>query len=151
MVDFLKLADRSWPVLGRVMQAHAAIYRVTNGRIGRRLPGLPPMLLLDHVGARSGKVRTAPLVYMPDGDSFVVVAAKGGHPRHPSWVHNLRARPDTEVQIGSTRIPVHAREANAQERGHLWPTAVAYNPVWGDYQRRTRRTVPLVILEPREP
>jgi deazaflavin-dependent oxidoreductase (nitroreductase family) len=149
VVDLLRLADRSWPVLGRLMRAHGAVYRATAGRIGRRLPGLPPMLLLDHVGARSGRRRTTPLVYMPQGDGFVVVAAKGGHPRNPAWVHNVRAHPDTEVQVGSERIKVHAREADEEERRRLWPRAIAHNPLWQRYQRRTRRTVPLIVLEPR--
>ena len=104
------------------------------------------MLLLKHVGARSGRKRTAPLVYMPDGEDLMVVAAKGGHPRHPGWLHNLRANPDTEVQIGSQRINVRAREATDEERSRLWPRAVRYNPVWGRYQRRTPREVPIVIL-----
>jgi deazaflavin-dependent oxidoreductase (nitroreductase family) len=149
VVDYLKVADRSWPVLAPLMRWHAALYRATRGRIGGRLPGLPPMLLLDHVGARSARKRTTPLVYMPDGDRFVVVAAKGGHPKNPSWVHNLRVNPDTEVQVGSDRINVHAREADAEERRRLWPMATAYNPLWGGYQRRTRRTIPILILEPR--
>src|SRR4051794_26751455 len=100
MADYLDVADRSWPVLKWVMKAHAALYRATGGRVGRRLPGLPPMLLLHHVGSRTGKQRTTPLVYMPDDEDFVVVAAKGGHPKDPVWVHNLRAAPEAEVQIG---------------------------------------------------
>jgi hypothetical protein len=75
MVDYLRVADRSWPLLWRLMSAHAIVYRVTGGRIGRRLPGLPPMLVLDHVGAKSGKRHSTPLVYMPDGEDFVVVGA----------------------------------------------------------------------------
>jgi deazaflavin-dependent oxidoreductase (nitroreductase family) len=106
------------------------------------------MLLLDHVGARSGRRRTTPLVYMPDGDNLVVVAAKGGHPRHPGWVHNLRAHPDTEVQVGDRRMRVQAREAQGDERTRLWRRATAYNPLWQRYQRRTERTIPLVVLEP---
>lgn len=149
MADYLKVADQAWPLLWRLMRIHAAVYRATSGRIGRRLPGLPPMLLLDHVGAKSGKTRTTTLVYMPDGDDFVVVAAKGGYPSNPEWVHNLRAHPDAEVQVGSSRIKVHAREATAEERRRLWPRAIAYNPLWDGYQRRTDRTVPLVILRPR--
>ena len=148
--DYLALADRMWPVLGRVMSAHALIYRATSGRIGERLPGLPPMLLLDHAGARSGKRRTTPLVYMREGDDLVVVPAKGGHPKHPGWLHNLRANPDTEVQIGSKRLEVRAREAGAEERRRLWPKAIDHNPLWETYQRRTEREIPLVILEPRE-
>jgi deazaflavin-dependent oxidoreductase (nitroreductase family) len=107
------------------------------------------MLLLDHVGARSGKRRTTPLVYMPDGESYVIVAAKAGHPANPSWLHNLRAHPDTEVQIGSRRVKVHAREAATAERQRLWPLAATYNSHWRRYQARTRREIPVLILEPR--
>lgn len=107
------------------------------------------MLLLDHVGARSGRKRTTPLVYMPDADRFIVVAAKGGHPQNPAWVHNLRAHPDTEIQVGRRRIQVRAREADAEERRKLWPKALAYNSHWRRYERRTERTIPLLVLEPR--
>lgn len=131
------------------MRGHAALYRATGGRVGRRLPGLPSLLLLDHVGAKSGKPRTTPLVYMPDGDRMLVVASKGGHPRNPGWLHNLRAHPETEVQIGRDRIKVRAREADADERERLWPKAAEYNPHWGRYRQRTSREIPLVLLEPR--
>jgi len=104
---------------------------------------------LDHVGTRSGRRRTTPLVYMPDGENLLVVASKGGYPRDPSWMHNLRAHPDTEVQIAARRIEVHAREADEQERRRLWPAAVEYNPHWGRYRERTSREIPLVLLEPR--
>ena len=149
MVDYLKLADYSWPLLRRVMGAHALLYRATGGRFGQRLPGVPAMLLLDHVGAKSARRRTTPLVYMPDGEDFVIVAAKGGHPRDPAWLHNLRANPDTEIQIGGRRTAVRATETDAEERRRLWPRAVDYNPLWGRYQARTRREIPLVILRPR--
>jgi F420H(2)-dependent quinone reductase len=150
VIDYLSVADRMWPVLNRLMRGHARVYRATGGRIGGRFPGLPPMLLLDHVGAKSGTSRTTPLVYMPDGDALVVVASKGGYPQHPAWFSNLRSSPDTEVQLGSKRFKVHAREANADERRRLWPKAVAYNPRWGSYQERTERKIPLVILQPRD-
>jgi F420H(2)-dependent quinone reductase len=131
------------------MRGHAAVYRATGGRVGGRIPGLPSLLLLDHVGARSGKRRTTPLVYMPVGDDFLVVASKGGHPRDPGWVHNLRANPETEIQIRRERIPVRAREAGAEERERLWPRAAEYNPAWGQYRKRTSREIPLVVLERR--
>lgn len=149
MTDFLRIADRSWPVLGPLMRAHGAVYRATRGRVGGRLPGVPPMLVLDHVGAKSGKRRTTPLVYMPDGENFLIVAAKGGHPENPSWLHNLRVHPDTEIQIGPRRIQVHATEADTQERQRLWPMAATYNSHWRHYQRRTHREIPLLILTPR--
>jgi len=148
-MDYLKVADRSWPVLKHVFRGHVAIYRGSGGRIGRTLPGLPPMLLLDHVGARSGRRRTTSLVYMPHGDDFIVVASKGGHPRHPAWLHNLRAHPDTEIQVGRERIPVRAREARGEERARLWPEAKAYHDHWARYEQRTPREIPLVLLERR--
>jgi len=132
------------------MRGHAAVYRATNGRIGGHIPGLPSLLLLDHVGARSGRLRTTPLVYMPDGDNLLIVASKGGHERHPSWLHNLRAHPETQVQIGRKCLNVRAREADAEERRRLWPKAAEYNPHWARYRTRTSREIPLVLLEPRE-
>lgn len=131
------------------MRGHAEIYRRTGGRIGGNLPGLPSLLLLDHQGAKSGKLRTTPLVYMPDGENMLVVASKGGHPQNPGWLHNLRAHPDTEVQIGRRRIKVHAREAGSEESERLWPKATEYNPHWGMYRKRTSREIPLVLLERR--
>jgi deazaflavin-dependent oxidoreductase (nitroreductase family) len=131
------------------MDLHVFLYQSTHGLIGHRIPFAPPMLLLDHVGARSGRLRTSPLAYVRDGDAYVVVASKGGHPRHPGWFHNLRAHPETTIQVGSRRLAVRARVAGPEERARLWPRAVA---VWGpfeSYQRRTARQIPLVILEPR--
>jgi deazaflavin-dependent oxidoreductase (nitroreductase family) len=107
------------------------------------------MLLLDHVGAKSGTRRTSPLVYVRDGGDVVLVASKGGYPRNPAWFHNLMANPDTTVQIGSRRQRVHARVADAKERERLWPMAVAAYGGYEDYRRRTEREIPLVILEPR--
>lgn len=131
------------------MRGHAAVYRATGGRVGGRVPGLPSLLLLDHVGARSGKRRTTPLVYMRDGGSLLVVASKGGHTSHPAWLYNLRRHPDTEVQIGRTRQRVHAREAGAEEHRRLWPKAAEHNPHWARYRERTSREIPLVLLDPR--
>jgi F420H(2)-dependent quinone reductase len=131
------------------MRGHAALYRATGGLMGGSLPGLPSLLLLDHRGARTGSLRTTPLVYMPVDDDFLVVASKGGYPKHPSWLHNLRAHPETEAQIGRRRIPVRAREADEQERRRLWPKAAEYNPVWDRYRQRTTREIPLVLLERR--
>jgi deazaflavin-dependent oxidoreductase (nitroreductase family) len=143
------MADRSWPVLRRLMGGHARVYRLTAGVIGHRVPGFPPMLLLAHTGAKSGIRRTTPLAYVADGRDVVVVASKGGHPKHPSWYHNLRANPDTTIQVGRDRRPVHARVATAAERERLWPRAVATYGGYRGYQERTDREIPLVVLEPR--
>lgn len=141
--------DRAWPVLNRLMGGHTAVYRATGGRIGYRLPGLRQMLLLDHVGARSGVERTSPLLYIDDGDDVVLVASKGGFPKHPAWFHNLKANPDTTVQIRSERRPVRARVATDAERERLWPKAVELYPSYADYQRKAERKIPMVILTPR--
>jgi F420H(2)-dependent quinone reductase len=149
LMNYLRLVDRSWPLLRRLMRVHVALYQVTGGRIGPRMPGLPPMLLLHHVGAKTGERYTTPLVYMEDGEDFVVVGSKGGYPQHPGWVHNLRKTPNTEIQVGSGRIPVHASEASEAERRRLWPRAIAHNPRWGRYQERTEREIPIVVLRRR--
>ena len=125
------------------------VYRLTGGRIGHRVPGAPPMLLLDHVGAKSGAKRTSPLVYVRDGEDLVLVASKGGYPKNPAWFHNLKAHPDTEVQVGSERRLVHARVADAEEYKRLWPKALKTYGGYADYQKRTERQIPLVILERR--
>ena len=133
------------------MGVHTWLYRASGGRIGHRVPGLgPSMLLLDHVGAKSGARRASPLLYIPDGDNVVVVASKGGFPKHPAWFHNLEANPDTTAQIGRERRPVHARVATPEERERLWPIVVEAYSTYADYQVRSKgREIPLVILEPR--
>jgi F420H(2)-dependent quinone reductase len=107
------------------------------------------MLLLDHVGAKSGVHRTSPLQYIPDGDNVVVIASKGGFHKHPAWFHNLLANPDTTVQIGGEHRAVHAREAEPEERQRLWAKAVQIYRPYEDYRARATREIPLVVLEPR--
>jgi deazaflavin-dependent oxidoreductase (nitroreductase family) len=134
------------------MGLHTALYRASGGRLGQTLPGVPgKMLLLDHVGAKSGTKRTSPLLYIEDGADVVIVASKGGYPKHPAWFHNLKANPDTAVQIGSEHRPVHARVATPEERERLWPMAVRSYHGYADYQKRSKgREIPLVILAPRK-
>jgi len=148
-MDYLGLADRSWPLLRRVMGAHTTAYRATRGVIGHRFPGAPPSLLLDHVGARTGTKRTSPLVYTVDGENLILVASKGGYPKNPAWFHNLLAHPDTTIQVGAERRPVRARVATAAERKRMWPLVVTTYSGYDEYQRRTEREIPLVVLEPR--
>jgi deazaflavin-dependent oxidoreductase (nitroreductase family) len=145
----MDVVDRLSPLLNQGVKGHVLAYRATGGLVGHRVPGAPPMLLLDHVGAKSGKHRTTPLAYLGDGEDLVLVASKGGSPRHPAWFHNLRAYPDTTVQVGSERRAVRARVATAKERTRLWPKVVEMYGGYRHYQRRTEREIPLVILEPR--
>jgi deazaflavin-dependent oxidoreductase (nitroreductase family) len=108
------------------------------------------MLLLHHVGAKSGKMRTSGLTYMQYDGSFVVVGSNGGESRNPGWVHNLRAFPDAEIQVGPEKIKVHAREPGDGERQRLWDEAARYHPAWGRFQQRAPRELPVVILTPRQ-
>jgi F420H(2)-dependent quinone reductase len=148
-VDYLSLADRNWPLLRRLMGGHTTIYRLSHGLIGHRVPGGPPMLLLDHVGARSGVKRTSPLVYGRDGDNLVLIASKGGYPKHPAWFHNLRANPDTTVQVGSRVLNVRARIAEGEERERLWALMAGVYSGYEGYRKRTERQIPVVVLAPR--
>jgi deazaflavin-dependent oxidoreductase (nitroreductase family) len=134
------------------MGAHTLLYRWTGGRLGHTVPGVGGrMLLLDHVGAKSGTKRTSPLLYVKDGADVVVVASKGGYPKHPAWYHNLMANPDTTAQIGTEHRPVRARVASPEERERLWPVVVKSYHGYADYQARSKgREIPLVILEPRK-
>lgn len=147
---YLDVADRIWPATRRFMGLHTLLYRRSGGRLGHSIPGVPgKVLLLDHVGARSGKRRTSPLLYVRDGEDLVIVASKGGYPKHPAWFHNLEANPDTTVQVGSRHLAVHARVARPEERERLWAKAVAGYRGYEDYRARTDREIPLVVLEPR--
>jgi deazaflavin-dependent oxidoreductase (nitroreductase family) len=143
----VQIPERLWPLFDRLFKGHVALYRVTGGVIGHRFPGVPPMLLLDHVGAKTGRLRTTPLAYVTDGDRYVIVASKGGHPKHPAWFHNVLASPNVRIQVGSRRMTVRAREANAAERERLWPKVVKAYRGYQGYQDRTSREIPLVILE----
>jgi deazaflavin-dependent oxidoreductase (nitroreductase family) len=143
------MRDNAWTWLNRAFKGHVFLYRATRGVIGHRFPFAPPMLLVDNVGAKTGRKLTTPLAYMPDDGTFVVVASKGANPRNPAWYHNLMKNPDTTIQVGSRRMQARAHVATPEERKRLWPKAAAFNNVWGRYQEKTDREIPLVILEPR--
>jgi deazaflavin-dependent oxidoreductase (nitroreductase family) len=148
-----QLANRHGVYLGRrSTKIHVALYRRSAGRIAGHLPGWPQarILLLDHVGAKTETRRTAPLMYHQENDTYAVVASKGGQPTHPAWFHNLRANPDTTIQIGSRVREVRARVASEEERARLWPEFVAFYPGYDFFQRLANdREIPIVMLEPR--
>ena len=106
-------------------------------------------LVLTTTGARSGEPRVSPLAYSKDGDRWIVTASKGGAPRHPSWYRNLEADPRADIEVGRERIPVRAAAAEEHERDRLWRQHVALHPGIGGYPNRTKRVIPVVILEPR--
>jgi F420H(2)-dependent quinone reductase len=147
---YLEVVDKVWPALRRFMGLHTTLYKASGGRLGHTIPGVPgKMLLLDHVGARSGAKRTSPLLYVRDGENLVIVASKGGFPKNPAWFYNLMANPETTVQVGTRHVPVHARVAQPEEYDQLWAKAVAGYHGYEDYKARTERQIPLVVLEPR--
>ena len=148
-----QLANQRGLYLGRrSTKIHVAMYRRSGGRIGGHLPGWPAarILLLDHVGARTGSRRTSPLMFHQDGETVAVVASKAGQPTHPAWFHNLVANPEVTIQVGSQVRQVRARVASDEERDSLWPKFVAFYPGYDFYQRTAQgRRIPIVILEPR--
>ncbi len=138
-----------WKLVNVATAAHVAVYRATGGRLPPgRLGGSGTIVLVDHVGRKSGKRRTTPLLYLADGNDVVIVASKGGSHKHPAWWLNLREMDETEIQVGSERRRVTVRQANPEEKARLWPRLVEVWPDYERYQRRTEREIPLAILSP---
>lgn len=125
------------------------LLRLSRGRAS--LGGTAPILLLETTGARSGEPRATPLLFVKDGPRFVLIASKGGHPRHPAWYHNLRAHPSARVLVGGREIPCRATEAEGAERERLWRLAAELNPGYDAYQARVSRRIPVMVLTPSAP
>jgi len=121
------------------------VYRVTNGKAGGRLAG-GPVLLLTTTGRKSGRERTVPLLYLPDGENLVIVGSNGGTATHPAWWLNLRSNPEATVEIGGWKMRVRAEEAGPAEKERLWPSLVEMYGGYEGYRRRTDREIPVVIL-----
>jgi deazaflavin-dependent oxidoreductase (nitroreductase family) len=126
---------------------HTRQYVATNGAQGHLWNGVPT-LLLTTIGRRSGRPRRTALIYGRDGDRYVVVASKGGAPEHPLWYLNLRAQPEVEVQVGAERFRARARPAMPGEKPRLWQQMTQIWPAYDEYQTKTARDIPVVILEP---
>ena len=127
-------------------QAHARRYIETDGQDGHDWEGVTT-LLLTTTGRRTGLARTTPLIYGRAGERYLVVASRGGAPTHPSWYENLVAQPIVQVQVMADRFKARARTATSAERPALWKTMAAIWPPYDEYQRRTTREIPVVILE----
>ncbi len=137
-----------WKFANGFGSLHRAVFKATGGRIGSRMVGAD-VLMLHHVGRKSGEERVSPLLYLADGDDLVIVASKGGYTKHPAWYHNLTAAPDTEVELKGERRRVHAETADAADRAVLWPKLVALYADYDAYQASTDRQIPVVRLRPR--
>jgi len=135
---------------GRVLRIHEELYKRTDGRLGHRMVGVPT-LLLRTTGRRSGATRTNGLVYARDSDDYLVVASNGGADRPPAWLHNLRAQPDVEIQIGRERRRATARiiEPSDPSYERLWKLVNASNrDRCSAYQQKTTRPIPVIAITP---
>ncbi len=148
----VRLADNAamawtwqWTLWNEFTRVHVATYRLSHGKVGGTYRGAP-VLLLHHTGRKSGRERVSPLLYLDDGDDLVVVGSKGGSHKHPSWFLNLREMPETTVEVGGERRRVSVRVASEGERERLWPRLVEMYGDYANYQARTERQIPLVIL-----
>ena len=128
-------------------EEHVRRYRETGGEVGHIWKRGSKILLLTTTGRRSGEPTTTPLIYERDGDRYVIVASKGGAPDHPGWYRNLVATPDVEVQVLDEVFPARARVAEGEERERLWELAARQWPAYDDYQAKTDRLIPVVVLE----
>jgi deazaflavin-dependent oxidoreductase (nitroreductase family) len=126
-------------------EEHVRVYRETAGERGYRWRGTT-ILLLTTVGRKSGEQRTTPLIHRADGERWVVVASKGGAPENPGWYENLQADPDATIQVKGDVIDVRASTAEGEERERLWKLMAEVWPAYDEYQQRTGRQIPVVVL-----
>lgn len=129
------------------MAIYTFLYRRTGGKIGGEVQGLP-VLLLTTMGRKTGKKRITPLGYFEHGGSYVISASNAGFDTNPAWFHNLKNQPQVELQIGNKQLVATAELANPTLRGQLWAELVKRAPGYGPYEKRTTRTIPMVLLRP---
>ncbi len=127
---------------------HVRVYRETDGERGYHWRGTT-ILLLTTKGRKSGQERTTPLIHRTDGERWVIVASKGGAPEHPGWFQNMEADPEATIQVRGEVIPVRACTADGSERERLWKLMTEVWPAYDEYQQKTDREIPVVILERR--
>jgi proline iminopeptidase len=126
---------------------HVKRYRETDGEVGHIWKKGSKTLLLTTKGRKSGEPRTTPLIYENADDNYVIVASKGGTPENPGWYENLTKDPEVELQVKDEVFPAHARTAEGEERERLWKLAAQQWPDYDEYQKKTDREIPVVVLE----
>ena len=122
-----------------------AEFRANHGKVGGNFEGAP-LLLLHSVGAKSGQTRVSPMMYLPDGDRFLVFASKAGAPDNPDWYHNLKANPDATIEVGDDTLDVRAAELPRAERDEKYAEQAALFPGFADYEKKTDRVIPVLAL-----
>jgi deazaflavin-dependent oxidoreductase (nitroreductase family) len=129
-------------------QEHVERYRATDGEEGHEWREGTSILLLTTTGRKSGEERTTPLIYGRSGDDYLIVASMGGAPDHPAWFKNIQDDPDVEIQVKADRMKARARTATPDEKPELWKTMTGEWPAYDEYQQKTDREIPVVVLEP---
>ena len=124
------------------------VFRLTGGWLGGTFRGGAPVCLVTVIGRKTGQPRTVPLLYLRRGDDLIIVASKGGMSHHPVWYHNMMANPRVEVEIGRQKRAMVVRRAGDEEKARVWPELVKMYPDYDDYQARTTRNIPVLILSP---
>ena len=124
---------------------HRGLYRASGGKLGKTFFGTP-VLLLTTTGRRTGRPRTWPLTYLSEGENLIVIASNGGQPNHPAWYLNLWAKPRVSVQLGQRNYKMIAQIPEGDERARLWSRVVEEYPAYAEYQRKTDRQIPVVVL-----
>jgi deazaflavin-dependent oxidoreductase (nitroreductase family) len=122
-------------------------FHANEGRVGGMFEGMP-LLLLHHTGAKSGKSRINPLAYQSDEGRYVIFASKGGAPTNPDWYHNLKAHPYVTIEVGTDALDVVASEATGEERVRLFRAQAERVPQFGEYEKKTARVIPVIVLTP---
>ncbi|MEM7002814.1 MAG: nitroreductase family deazaflavin-dependent oxidoreductase [Pseudomonadota bacterium] len=133
-------------VLKLFTRINVLVYKLSGGRLMNTLSGMP-ICLVEMTGARSGKQKTIPLMYVPHEKGILLVASQGGSPKHPVWYHNLQANPAVRITQGGTTQALTVRQVDAAEKAELWPTCVHHYPPYQDYQDRTDRDIPVFVAE----
>lgn len=136
-------------MLKLVMSLATFLYRISGGRIGGKMNG-GDVLLLTTTGRKTGKQRTLPLIYIMDGPDYVLTASRGGAPKSPGWFFNLRDNPQAVIQVKDKQLNVTAEVANPEKKRELWTRLVASMPFYEEYQKKTTREIPMVLLHPVE-
>jgi len=120
-------------------------FRANGGKVGPPFEGAP-MILLTTTGAKSGRPFTTPLVYLPDGEDWVIIASKAGAPSHPDWYHNLKAHPDVTIEVGTEKLSARATEVTGAERDELYARQVEVMPGFAEYASKAGRVIPVIRL-----
>ena len=126
------------------------IYQKTGGKWGAKFPGGSPVCLITMTGRKTGKKRTTPLIYVPNGEDVILVASQGGLDTHPLWYHNIVANPEVEVTVGKHTRSMVAHQADDEEKLTLWKVITGVHPDFNEYQARTDRDIPVMVCQPKK-